>query len=158
MLFYFLGLSHSFPKNNLIRPFAADESTRSTCGDSNTLQILIPNFPLVVPNISNLREYSLGNCYRKKITSSSIYFMNVPCDILVSLYKSPAWQCKPLCMQKFMCLVFIFNFYLFHFWLCWFSVVARGLSLVTVSGDHSLVKVHRLFTAVASLVAGMQAW
>ena len=31
---------------------------------------------------------------------------------------------------------------------------ARGLSLVAASGNYSLVVVHRLFTGVASLVAG----
>ena len=28
-----------------------------------------PNFPLVVPSISKHRDHSVGNCYRKKITS-----------------------------------------------------------------------------------------
>ena len=40
----------------------------------------------------------------------------------------------------------------FFFWLLWVFVVARGLSLVAESGGYSLVAVHRLLIAVASLV------
>ena len=39
------------------------------------------------------------------------------------------------------------------FWLLWVFVVAGGLSLVAESGAYSLVAVHGLLTAAASLVA-----
>ena len=42
-------------------------------------------------------------------------------------------------------------------WLHWVFVATRGLSLVVVSRDFSLVAVHGLLAAVASLVAGSQA-
>ena len=45
-----------------------------------------------------------------------------------------------------------FNFYFIYFWLCWVFVAACGLSLVAARGGYSVV-VHRLLTAVASLVA-----
>ena len=38
------------------------------------------------------------------------------------------------------------------FWLCWVFVAAWGFSLVAASGSYSLVAVHGLFIAVASLV------
>ena len=41
--------------------------------------------------------------------------------------------------------------YLF-IWLYWVFMAAHGLSLVMESGDYSLVAVHRLLIAVASLV------
>ena len=39
-----------------------------------------------------------------------------------------------------------------YFWLCWIIVAACGLSLVAASGGYSLVAMHRLLIAVASLV------
>ena len=39
-----------------------------------------------------------------------------------------------------------------YFWLCWSSLLL-GLSLVVVSGGYSLVVLHGLLIAVASLVA-----
>ena len=42
--------------------------------------------------------------------------------------------------------------YLIYFWLHWIFVAAHGLSLVAVSGDHSLVAVLGPLIAVASLV------
>ena len=42
--------------------------------------------------------------------------------------------------------------YLFiYFWLCWVFLAAHRLSLVAESREHSLVVVHRLPVAVASL-------
>ena len=46
-----------------------------------------------------------------------------------------------------------FLMYLFIFWLHWVFVAACGLSLVVASGGYSLVAVHGLIMAVASLVA-----
>ena len=40
-----------------------------------------------------------------------------------------------------------------YFWQCWLFVAARGLSLVAMSGGHSLAVVLGLLTAVAPLVA-----
>ena len=40
-----------------------------------------------------------------------------------------------------------------YFWLCWVFVAVCGLSLVVASGGYSLVVVHRLLVAVASLVS-----
>jgi hypothetical protein len=48
--------------------------------------------------------------------------------------------------------LFIYLF-LFNFWLPWVLVAAHRLSLVVVSGGYSLVVVHRLLIAAASLVA-----
>ena len=42
-----------------------------------------------------------------------------------------------------------------HFWLRWVFIAACGLSLVVVSGGNSLVAVHGLLIAVASLAADM---
>ena len=39
-----------------------------------------------------------------------------------------------------------------YFGLCWILVAACGLSLVAVSGGYSVVVLHRLLIAVASLV------
>ena len=41
-----------------------------------------------------------------------------------------------------------------YFWLCWVFIAALWLSLVTVIGGYSLIVVHGLLIAVASLVAG----
>ena len=43
--------------------------------------------------------------------------------------------------------------FFFFFWLPWVFVVARGLSLVVVSGGYSFVVVRGFLTVVASLVA-----
>ena len=43
--------------------------------------------------------------------------------------------------------------FMYVFCLCWVFVVVHGLSLVPASGGHSLVVVHGLPTAGASLVA-----
>lgn len=56
----------------------------------------------------------------------------------------------------------LFNFFfknllIIYFWFCWISVAARGLLLVSVSQDCSLVMVSGLLTAWASLVGGEQA-
>ena len=40
-----------------------------------------------------------------------------------------------------------------YFWLCWVFIIAQGLSLVAASGDYSVVMVHGLLIAVASLVS-----
>ena len=48
---------------------------------------------------------------------------------------------------------FFFLINVFLFWLHWVFIAARGLSLVVASRDSSLVEVHRLVIAVASLVA-----
>ena len=40
-----------------------------------------------------------------------------------------------------------------YFWLCWIFLAACRLSLVAESGSYSLVGVHGLLTAVASLFA-----
>ena len=45
------------------------------------------------------------------------------------------------------------SIFFFFFWLCWVFIAVWMLSLVTVSGAYSLVAVHRLLIAVASLVA-----
>ena len=50
-------------------------------------------------------------------------------------------------------LFFFFLINVFLFWLHWVFIAARGLSLVVASRDSSLVEVHRLVIAVASLVA-----
>ena len=47
--------------------------------------------------------------------------------------------------------------YLF-IWLYWVFMAAHGLSLVMESGDYSLVAVHRLLIAVASLVVEHVLW
>jgi len=39
-----------------------------------------------------------------------------------------------------------------YFWLCWVFIIAQGLSLVAATGGYSLVVVHGLLIAVASLV------
>ena len=39
-----------------------------------------------------------------------------------------------------------------YLWLCWLFIPVCGLSLAAVSEDDSLVAVHELLTAVASLV------
>ena len=44
-------------------------------------------------------------------------------------------------------------YFLVYFWLCWVLVAAHRLSLVVVSKGYSLVVVHGLLSAVASLVA-----
>ena len=41
-----------------------------------------------------------------------------------------------------------------YFWLCWVFIIAQALSLVAATGGYSLVGVHRLLTAAASLVLG----
>ena len=48
--------------------------------------------------------------------------------------------------------------FVFIFWLCWVRVAAQGLSLAVGRGDYSLVAVHGLLIAVASLfvVQGLQ--
>ena len=46
-----------------------------------------------------------------------------------------------------------FSFFFFFFWWCPVFFAACGLSLVAVSRDYSVVMVHRLLIAVASLVA-----
>ena len=43
------------------------------------------------------------------------------------------------------------DFICFLFWLCWASIAAQGLSLVVGRGGYSLVAVHGLLIAVASL-------
>ena len=45
------------------------------------------------------------------------------------------------------------SFFFFFFWLFWIFVAASGLSIVTVKRGYSLVAVHRLLIAVASLAA-----
>ena len=44
-------------------------------------------------------------------------------------------------------------FFFFNFWLCWVFGAAHGLSLVVASRGSSLIVVHGLLIAVASLVA-----
>ena len=46
------------------------------------------------------------------------------------------------------------SLFVIYFWLCWVFTAVLRLSLVTVSGGCSLVVVHALLIAVASLVAG----
>ena len=48
--------------------------------------------------------------------------------------------------------VFVFDFCLFIFWLCWVFTVVQGFSLVEASGGYSLCAVHGPLIAVASLV------
>ena len=36
--------------------------------------------------------------------------------------------------------IYLFIYFLFYFWLCWVFIAARGLSLVAVSGGHSLLR------------------
>ena len=49
---------------------------------------------------------------------------------------------------------YIYTFFFFNlFWLHWVFVAPLRLSLVAVSGGYALAEVHRLLTAVASLVA-----
>ena len=43
--------------------------------------------------------------------------------------------------------------FMYVFYLCWVFVVVHGLSLIPASGGRSLVVVHGLLTAGASLVA-----
>ena len=43
--------------------------------------------------------------------------------------------------------------YLLYFWLCWVFMDAYGLSLVVVSGGHSLIAVHGVLVALVSFVA-----
>ena len=51
-------------------------------------------------------------------------------------------------------LFFFFNLInVFLFWLHWVFIAARGLSLVVASRGYSLVEVHGLLIAVASLTA-----
>ena len=49
-------------------------------------------------------------------------------------------------------ITYLKTFLFIYFWLCWLSLSAYGLSLIVVSRDYSLVALHRLFIAVASLV------
>ena len=49
--------------------------------------------------------------------------------------------------------VFYFVFVCLFIWLCWVFIACKGLSLVAVSKGDSLIVVHGLLTAVASLVA-----
>ena len=53
-----------------------------------------------------------------------------------------------VCAQSLSFFVCVYN----YFWLCWVFVAACGLFLVVVSRDFSLVAVHRLLLAVASLI------
>ena len=48
---------------------------------------------------------------------------------------------------------FLKKFLFISFWLHWVFIVAHRLSLVAASGGYSLVVVHGLLIAVASLVA-----
>ena len=48
---------------------------------------------------------------------------------------------------------FLKHYLFIYFWLCWVFFAACGLSLVAESGSCSLVAVHGLLIAVASLVA-----
>ena len=51
-------------------------------------------------------------------------------------------------------LLFLLKFlFIVYFWLHWVFVAVCWLSLVSTSGGYSLVAVHELITAVASLVA-----
>ena len=43
--------------------------------------------------------------------------------------------------------------YFIYLWLCWVFVAMHGLSLVAASRGYSLLRLHGLLLAVASLVA-----
>ena len=51
---------------------------------------------------------------------------------------------------------FFLKMYLSSFWLCWVFVAVNGLSLVVVRWGYSLVVIHELLIAVASLVVEHQ--
>ena len=51
-----------------------------------------------------------------------------------------------------LCIIFKKIFKFIYFWLCWVFFAASRLSLVVGSGGYSLVALHRLLIAVASLI------
>ena len=53
--------------------------------------------------------------------------------------------------------IFFFIMYLLYLWLCRVFLAVPGLSLVTASGDSSLVAVNGLLIVVASHVSGARA-
>ena len=59
----------------------------------------------------------------------------------------------PLLFRSTSFLGFLKYIYIYIYWLCWVFVAACGLSLVVESRGYSLVVVHGLLIAVASLVA-----
>ena len=58
---------------------------------------------------------------------------------------------KESSLYSFLPLCSLYVFF-FNFWLLWVLIAVRGLSLVAVGGSCSLVGVHRLLTAMASLL------
>ena len=68
---------------------------------------------------------------------------------LCQSHNSPSHDCE-LCTAHPM--VFLKSL-LIYFWLCWVFIAVPRPSLFAVSGGYSLVAVHGLLTAVASLVA-----
>ena len=77
--------------------------------------------------------------YYIMITVTARLFFNLPNRLLAP-------------QEQGLCIIFKFFKKFIYFWLCWVFSAASSLSLAVGSGGHSLVAVHRLLTAVTSLV------
>ena len=76
------------------------------------------------------------------------------CPLSLALAHSWAWVQDKHLLWMIIRMVTLKKFF---FWLCWVFVAVHGLSLRAVSGGYSLAAVHRLLTALASLVS-IGAW